>query len=88
MAEIFAAARDMLESATVVATDRAGSDRCPLCGQPNDCKSAPDGRACWCADATIRASALAAVPAQMRGKSCLCKACASGRARIGLPPGT
>ncbi len=57
------------------------SDRCPLCGQPNDCGSSAGARACWCVDAAISAKALEAIPPGLRGKACLCKACACGQAR-------
>ena len=55
---------------------------CPLCGKANDCAPAACGAFrgdCWCEAVTINAEALARVPAEAKGKACLCRACASGR---------
>jgi hypothetical protein len=61
------------------ATDAA---RCPLCGGPNACELAaaaaearPAGR-CWCADERIAPELLARIPAQARGRQCVCRRCA------------
>ena len=54
--------------------------QCPVCGQTNACAVAASGRfetACWCRDVTIGAAALARVPAALRGRACICSACAS-----------
>ena len=59
---------------------------CPLCGQANGCLNlgAQDvNRACWCNDPAIAfpQALLAQVPAQLRGKACICKSCALSFAR-------
>lgn len=54
---------------------------CPLCGAPNRCAVAAEGSFavdCWCASVRISAQALARVPEPLRGKACLCAACATG----------
>ena len=54
--------------------------RCPLCGGPNGCVPAATGRfdvPCWCASATFSERLLARVPAEQRGVSCICAACAA-----------
>lgn len=58
-----------------------GFAQCPLCGAPNECAPARSGSLdtpCWCASVTVSASALAAVPAPMRNRACLCPRCAAG----------
>jgi len=53
-------------------------DRCPLCGQPNDCPrctSAVDKNSCWCANVEIPASLLARVPPEFRNRNCICRHC-------------
>jgi hypothetical protein len=62
------------ESPTPVA-----ASRCPLCGRPNDCAAARTGgfdAPCWCRDLAIAAETLARIPAQARGRACLCRQCA------------
>ncbi|HNE59838.1 MAG: cysteine-rich CWC family protein [Rubrivivax sp.] len=60
--------------------------RCPLCGQPNRCAQqarpagAPAAPHCWCMERRVAPDALARVPAQARGRACLCPACATPRA--------
>lgn len=54
---------------------------CPLCGAANRCAVAAEGSFavdCWCASASISAQALSRVPEPLRGKACLCAACATG----------
>jgi len=54
---------------------------CPLCGAANRCAVAAAGSFavdCWCASVSISAAALARVPEPLRGKACLCAACATG----------
>ncbi len=53
---------------------------CPLCGQANGCLNlgAQDvNRTCWCNDPAIvfPEALLASIPAQLRGKACICKSC-------------
>lgn len=52
---------------------------CPLCGAANQCAPASTGRfsvPCWCAEVSIDPQTLASLPEDMRGKACLCPACA------------
>jgi hypothetical protein len=57
--------------------------RCPLCGQPNRCAmeieretgTAPG--ACWCAQVEFASELLARVPVAVRGRACICAACAA-----------
>lgn len=53
---------------------------CPVCGQLNGCALARTGsfaEPCWCAEVEISADAIAKIPEEMRGKSCICHNCAS-----------
>ncbi|MCX8157797.1 MAG: cysteine-rich CWC family protein [Verrucomicrobiae bacterium] len=55
---------------------------CPLCGQPNDCVVAAGGEVgdpCWCWGVRAAPEALARVPAALRQKVCLCRACLTRR---------
>jgi hypothetical protein len=55
-----------------------GPERCPLCGQPNDCQlctTAAYKGPCWCEAADIPHELLARVPAELRNKACVCRAC-------------
>lgn len=56
------------------------ADRCPLCGQANQCAimagQAPES--CWCMQAPVSPLALARLPEQARGKACICPRCAAG----------
>jgi putative acetyltransferase len=59
------------------------NDRCPLCGGDNACAPARTGSfetPCWCASASFDDALLARVPAEARGRACLCAACAAGAA--------
>ncbi|PAU88416.1 DNA or RNA helicase of superfamily II [Pseudomonas sp. WN033] len=52
---------------------------CPLCGQPNGCAPAAAGSFevdCWCRQVSVSPQALAQVPEALKGKACLCRACA------------
>jgi len=53
---------------------------CPLCGMPNDCAVAAgrDPDSCWCMTATMSPGALASIPAEAKGKVCICGRCANG----------
>ncbi|TDG12390.1 hypothetical protein E2F43_12290 [Seongchinamella unica] len=61
--------------------DNKGTDKCPLCGQDNQCAMAagepPDN--CWCMTVEISAAALAALPEAERGVRCICPACGTDR---------
>ena len=51
---------------------------CPLCGHPNDCgQCSPATRSlpCWCERLVIPGELLARVPAELRGRACICRAC-------------
>jgi hypothetical protein len=51
---------------------------CPLCGKPNDCAVSAAGSfdvACWCEDAKFSATLIVAVPPDLKGKACICRAC-------------
>jgi Cysteine-rich CWC len=52
--------------------------RCPLCGKENQCALARGcpSTPCWCADVAIAAAVLASIPAEARGKACICRDCA------------
>jgi hypothetical protein len=60
-------------------------DRCPLCGQPNQCameleritgeKQPP----CWCTQVDFSAELLARVPADKQHLACICSHCARPR---------
>ena len=53
-------------------------NKCPLCGQSNDCAVAAgrDPDSCWCMTATMSPSALVSIPAEAQGKICICAQCA------------
>ena len=53
-------------------------DRCPLCGEPNNCHLATQGDykgPCWCMDETFPPELLARVPEDARGCACICQRC-------------
>jgi len=55
--------------------------RCPLCGGPNGCAAAAAGRfdvACWCTSVHIPVEVIARIPAEQRGRACICLNCAIG----------
>jgi predicted Fe-S protein YdhL (DUF1289 family) len=54
------------------------AQNCPLCGQDNRCAMVRGSSPCWCAEATIPAEVLAAIPSDLRGVACVCPRCASG----------
>lgn len=52
---------------------------CPLCGADNRCAQASAGDPgvqCWCMELVIDPASLAQIPESLRGKACLCRACA------------
>jgi cysteine-rich CWC protein len=58
----------------------ASAASCPVCGQLNACAVAAGVEpvaACWCAAVRIQPEALRRIPAEMRGRACLCPACAA-----------
>ncbi|MDE2402232.1 MAG: cysteine-rich CWC family protein [Burkholderiales bacterium] len=53
---------------------------CPLCGGPNECAPAACGTLdtpCWCTKAVFNAALLDTLPADQRGRSCICARCAA-----------
>ena len=65
------------------------TERCPLCGQPNQCTEADPataGSECWCFSTPISAEALARLSAEQIDKSCLCPNCAKGVAALEQTP--
>lgn len=55
-------------------------ERCPVCGQINDCaiEAGLPGEECWCFQTSVSATALERIPEDLRGKACLCPRCAAG----------
>lgn len=51
---------------------------CPLCGQPNQCaiSAGLPPNSCWCMQTPVSPDALERLPADARGKACICPACA------------
>jgi hypothetical protein len=58
------------------------AERCPVCGQLNECAmtAGQEVESCWCFSAQIPAEALERIPEESRGQSCLCPRCAAGLA--------
>jgi hypothetical protein len=53
---------------------------CPLCGAANECAPAMQGKfgaECWCTRVSVSQEALARIPDELKGKACLCRACAT-----------
>lgn len=53
---------------------------CPACGASNGCSLADPRSAtqnCWCFSVSIDPAVLAALPAELRDKACLCPRCAA-----------
>lgn len=45
---------------------------CPICGGGNACEGSHD---CWCGGETFPSGLFELVPEELRGKSCICRAC-------------
>jgi Cysteine-rich CWC len=60
---------------------------CPLCGGPNDCALEAGKRIedCWCFTAKIAQDVLERIPADHRGKTCICPNCANLETQPNLP---
>ena len=60
---------------------------CPLCGQPNQCaiSAGLPPESCWCMQTPVSPDALAQLPAEARGKACICPVCAQGPANPSQP---
>ncbi|MFN3417446.1 MAG: cysteine-rich CWC family protein [Caldimonas sp.] len=68
------------------ATPPIDTARCPLCGGPNGCAMASQGDAskpCWCTKVKFREETLARVAAPLRGRTCLCRRCATPQDDVG-----
>ena len=52
------------------------TDRCPICGGPNECGMAAGKSECWCAGVEISKQVLEQVPEAASGKVCVCRNCA------------
>jgi hypothetical protein len=58
--------------------------RCPLCGQVNRCAMEVESVTgvkqppCWCTEQEFNSELLDRVPEGLRGKACICPACARG----------
>ncbi|MFD2328537.1 cysteine-rich CWC family protein [Cohnella sp. GCM10020058] len=63
-----------------ISAERADRDRCPLCSGPNGCaiEAGLQAESCWCMRTTIGEDVLANVPPPLRGRACICPACAAG----------
>jgi Cysteine-rich CWC len=62
--------------------DGSGIDpnRCPLCGEGNECGIAAGSERCWCFSAIIPEDVLGSVPEQARDAVCICQKCAKQEA--------
>ena len=50
---------------------------CPLCGETNECGTAAGKSDCWCFSAVIPSDVLERIPADLRGRACICAKCAA-----------
>ena len=53
----------------------AGSPRCPLCNEPNQCGMAAGAPRCWCYDAVLPEELIEKLPEHFRGVVCICQKC-------------
>jgi hypothetical protein len=69
---------------------------CPLCGQPNQCAMEAERATgvkqppCWCSQLKFDTKLLERIPEQVRGKACVCAACAQAdgsQNQLDEPPG-
>ncbi|MDG0790876.1 cysteine-rich CWC family protein [Cohnella ginsengisoli] len=63
-----------------MSSDNTDRDCCPLCGGPNGCaiEAGREVESCWCMRRAIGEDVLASVPLSLRGRTCICPACAAG----------
>jgi hypothetical protein len=64
-------------------TGEIDPERCPLCGEANECGMARDLPNCWCFTASVRRDVLERVPPQAQGVACVCRRCATGEREAG-----
>ena len=53
-------------------------ERCPLCGQSNECQSATQAGykgPCWCMKENFPPDLLARLPEEVRRRACICQRC-------------
>ena len=53
-------------------------EKCPLCGEPNDCQLCTHAAykgPCWCVKAKIPDELIARVPPDLQSKACICRVC-------------
>ena len=75
-------------SSAGAAEPAASAAACPLCGGDNACAMAAGGGGageCWCSAARIPPEALARIPAEERGRRCVCARCAGASPSSDLP---
>ncbi|HEY8370953.1 MAG TPA: cysteine-rich CWC family protein [Thermodesulfobacteriota bacterium] len=62
--------------------------RCPLCGEDNACGlAASRGDPCWCVGERIPREVLDRVPAEHRGRTCICRRCIASPGPADREPG-
>ncbi len=54
-------------------------DRCPLCGNENECGLRAGSKTCWCFSEKLLPGVLDSIPPEAQRAACLCKKCATGR---------
>ena len=48
---------------------------CPICKKENGCMAESNAAACWCISVNINQQLLQHVPADLKGKQCICSDC-------------
>ena len=50
---------------------------CPICGNPNNCgyENGLTHEGCWCEKIKVPKELREQIPAEVRGKACICKKC-------------
>ncbi|MES2187853.1 MAG: cysteine-rich CWC family protein [Pseudomonadota bacterium] len=87
-----AAPTDAFLAGPVDAIDPVDTSRCPLCGEANGCAqevaraTGMPAQPCWCMQTGVAASALARIPADARGRACVCAQCASDATPLSFIP--
>ncbi len=49
--------------------------RCPLCGQPNNCRAETDPDNCWCHRVRVPQELIDLVPVEQQRQACICLNC-------------
>jgi hypothetical protein len=58
--------------------DKLQRDRCPLCGQPNECRLCGPhlpATPCWCTHFSFPKELVARVPVGLVNQACICRRC-------------